>query len=44
MAYDSRSVKMATLVEGDPEAPFSIATTRKCREGHNSFPIIRRTL
>ena len=24
---------IATLVESDPKAPFSIATTRKCREG-----------
>ena len=26
-------VKLATLVKGDPKAPFSIATTLKCREG-----------
>ena len=24
----------ATVVEGDPKAPFSIATTPRCREGH----------
>ena len=29
---------MATVVEGDPKVPFSIATTPRCREGHNSFP------
>ena len=30
-------VKMATLVEGDPKAPFSIATTPRCRGGRYSF-------
>ena len=30
-------VKMATVVEGDPKAPFSIATTLRCRGGHYSF-------
>ena len=29
---------LATLVEGDPKAPFSIATTPRYREGHYSFP------
>ena len=29
----SSSVKLATLVEGNPKAPFSIATTPKCRGG-----------
>ena len=33
-------VKLATIVEGDPKAPFSIATTPSCREGHYSFPRI----
>ena len=33
-------VKLATLVEGDSKAPFSIATTSRCREGHYSFPWI----
>ena len=33
-------VKLATLVEGKPKAPFSIATTPKCREGRNSIPWI----
>ena len=27
-----------TIVEGKPKAPFSIATTPRCRGGHNSFP------
>ena len=31
-------VKLATIVEGDPKAPFSIATTPMCREGRYSFP------
>ena len=26
------------LVEGDPKAPFSIATTPRCRGGRYSFP------
>ena len=29
-----------TVVEGDPEAPFSIATTPRCRGEPNSFPWI----
>ena len=29
---------MATLVEGDSKAPFSIATTSRCRWGATSFP------
>ena len=33
-------VKLATLVEGDPKAPLSIATTPRCRGGHYSFPWI----
>ena len=33
-------VKSATAVEGDPKAPFSIATTPKCRRGRYSFPWI----
>ena len=28
---------LATVVEGDSKAPFSIATTSRCRGGHNSF-------
>ena len=29
---------MATVVEGDPKAPFSIATTPMCCEGATPFP------
>ena len=28
---------MATFVEGDPKAPFSIATTPRCKGGHTPF-------
>ena len=31
-------VKLTTLVEGDLKAPFSIATTSRCREGRYSIP------
>ena len=31
-------VKLATLVEGDPKASFSIATTPRCRGGCYSIP------
>ena len=31
---------LATLVEGDPKAPFSIATTPRCRGRRNSIPWI----
>ena len=31
-------VKLATLVEGDPKVPFSIATIPTCRGGCYSFP------
>ena len=31
---------LAALVEGDPKASFSIATTPKCRGGRYSFPWI----
>ena len=30
-------IKLATLVKGDPKAPFSIATTPRCRRGHYSW-------
>ena len=30
--------KLATVVEGDPKAPFSIPITPSCREGRYSFP------
>ena len=33
-------VKFTTKVEGDPKAPFSIATTLICKRGHNSIPWI----
>ena len=29
---------LVTSVEGDPKAPFSIATTQRCREGCYSIP------
>ena len=35
-----RKVKLATVVEGDPKALFSLATTPRCRGGHNSLPWI----
>ena len=31
-------VKLATAVDGDPKAPFSIATTTRCWGGRFSFP------
>ena len=34
------SVKLVTLVEEDPKAPFPIATTQKCRRGRYSIPWI----
>ena len=34
------SKKLATLVQGEPMATFSIATTPKYRGGRNSFPWI----
>ena len=33
-------VKLATVVEGDPKAPFSIVTTPRCWGGFYSFPRI----
>ena len=35
---DISKVKLATVVEGNPKAPFSIATTPRCRGGCYSFP------
>ena len=32
--------KLATVIEGDRKAPFSIATTSRCREGRCTFPRI----
>ena len=34
----SKKVKLATIVEGNPKVPFSIATTPRCRGGRFSFP------
>ena len=31
-------VKLVTVVEGDQKAPFSIASTLRCREGATPFP------
>ena len=31
-------VKLVTIVEGNPKAPFSKATTPRCRGGRYSFP------
>ena len=31
---------MVTVVEGDPKAPFSVATTPRCRRRRYSFPCI----
>ena len=33
-------ILLATVVEGNPKASFSIATTSRCREGCYSFPWI----
>ena len=38
--HKSKLVKLATLVEGDPKTPFSIATTPRCGGGRYSFPWI----
>ena len=35
-----KKVKLATIVEGDPKAPFSIVTTPRCRGGRYSIPWI----
>ena len=35
-----RRVELANVVEGDQKAPFSIATTSRCRGGPHSFPRI----
>ena len=34
---NSKKVKLATVVKGDQKAPFSIATTLRCRGGYYSF-------
>ena len=38
--YDLIYINLATVVEGNPKAPFSIATTLRCRGGLNSLPWI----
>ena len=40
VAINSTQVKLVTLVEGDPKAPLSIATTLRCRGRHYSIPWI----
>ena len=40
VSTNHRIVKLATIVEGDPKAPFSIATTPRCRGGRYSIPRI----
>ena len=37
---NNNKVKLATLVAGDPKAPFSIATIPRCRRGRYSIPWI----
>ena len=39
-SWNTRQKKLATVVEGDQKAPFSIATTSRCRGGRYSFPRI----
>ena len=38
--YIHGGVVLATIVKGDPKAPFSIATTPRCRGGRYSLPRI----
>ena len=33
MTFHHKKVKLATLVEGDPKAPFSVVTTPMCQGG-----------
>ena len=40
--YISVIGKLATVAEGDQKAPFSIATTPRCRGGRYSFPLYPR--
>ena len=35
-------VKLATVIEGNPKAPFSIATTPRCKGGHDSISWIHQ--
>ena len=37
-SYIYMKVKLATVVEGDPKAPFSIATTLRCGGNATPFP------
>ena len=38
LLLSNKKVKLATIVKGDLKAPFSIATTPRCRGGRYSFP------
>ena len=40
MITDCLHIKLATVVKGNPKAPFSIVTTPTCRGGRYSFPLI----
>ena len=40
MINNSKKVKLATIVEVDQKAPFSIATTPRCLGERNFFPTI----
>ena len=40
MDFDTSKVMLSTLVEGDPRAPFSIATTPQCNGERYSIPWI----
>ena len=40
LVYHGYVSKLATVVEGDPKAPFSTATTLMSMGGRNSFPWI----
>ena len=39
-ALGKNKVKLATVIEGDQKAPFSIATTPRCKGGRYSFLLI----
>ena len=40
LSNNSKKLKLATVVEGDQKALFSVAATPRCRRGRNSFPWI----
>ena len=42
--FINKSKKLATVVDGDPKAPFTIATTPMYRGGHYSFSLDYSTL